>query len=129
MYFEKSKSKLEADNAAIYLFRALPKAVRNQLMPPTNTDYSVSFRSNLMCGTVVVIDGIIAWRVYNKKFCLLSNSLEAQYLCQTLAALNLFTMLPNHPGDLLAYAHYTSFLVGLHLCYIPTGYNVLVIVV
>ena len=69
MYFEKSKSKLEADNAAIYFFRTLPKAVRNQWMPPTNTDYSVSFRSNLMCGTVVVIDGITAWRVY-KKFCL-----------------------------------------------------------
>ena len=32
-------------------------------MPPTNADYSVSFRSNLMCGTVVVIDGITAWRV------------------------------------------------------------------
>ena len=31
-------------------------------------DYSVSFRSNLMCGTVVIIDGITAWKVYNVKF-------------------------------------------------------------
>ena len=33
-----------------------------------NKDYSVSFRSNLMCGTVVVIDGITAWRVYNEMY-------------------------------------------------------------